>query len=68
MVVLMTPDEIAYLRDDFASESDSEHQPATQPRPNVFSKPGWLSDALLIRLFSWNSEPCGLSAMWLAVM
>jgi len=41
VVVLMTPDEIAYLRSEYASgESDSETQPAAQPRPNVLFEAG----------------------------
>ena len=41
VVVLMTPDEVAYLRSDYASgESDPQRQPAAQARPNVLFEAG----------------------------
>ena len=41
VVVLMTPDEIAYLRDEYSSEdSDPEREPAAQARPNVLFEAG----------------------------
>lgn len=41
VIVLMTPDEIAYLRSEYASgDSDPEAQPATQSRPNVLFEAG----------------------------
>src|SRR5690606_31603713 len=41
VVVLMTPDEIAYLRREFAAhEQDPETQPAPQARPNVLFEAG----------------------------
>ncbi len=41
VVVLLTPDEITYLRREFASdESDPDHSPAAQARPNVLFEAG----------------------------
>lgn len=41
VVILMTPDEIAYLRPEYASgEGDPESQPAAQARPNVLFEAG----------------------------
>lgn len=40
VVVLMTPDEIACLRDEFASQGNTELQPAAQARPNVLFEAG----------------------------
>ena len=41
VVVLMTPDEIAYLRDEYSSEeSDPEREPGAQARPNVLFEAG----------------------------
>ena len=41
VVVLMTPDEIAYLRDEYSSDdSDPEREPAAQARPNVLFEAG----------------------------
>ena len=41
VVVLMTPDEIAYLRLDYASNAeDPEHAPSAQARPNVLFEAG----------------------------
>lgn len=41
VVVLMTPDEVAYLRDEYSSdESDPEREPAAQARPNVLFEAG----------------------------
>ena len=41
VVVLMTPDEIAYLRDEYSSdEYDSERSPGAQARPNVLFEAG----------------------------
>ena len=41
VVVLMTPDEIAYLRDECSSdESDPEREPSAQARPNVLFEAG----------------------------
>lgn len=41
VVVLMTPDEVAYLQTQFASgEADPETQPAAQARPNVLFEAG----------------------------
>ena len=41
VVVLMTPDEIAYLRDECSSdESDPEREPGAQARPNVLFEAG----------------------------
>lgn len=41
IVVLMTPDEIAYLRHEYSSdESDPEHEPGAQARPNVLFEAG----------------------------
>lgn len=41
VIVLMTPDEIAYLRSEYASgDSDPEARPATQSRPNVLFEAG----------------------------
>lgn len=41
IVVLMTPDEVAYLRQEYASsEDDHELQPSAQPRPNVLFEAG----------------------------
>jgi hypothetical protein len=41
VVVLMTPDEIAYLRPEYSSgEADPETQPASQARPNVLFEAG----------------------------
>ena len=41
VVALMTPDEVAYLRDEYSSdESDPEREPAAQARPNVLFEAG----------------------------
>jgi hypothetical protein len=41
IVVLMTPDEIAYLRSEYAhGEDDPDTNPAPQARPNVLFEPG----------------------------
>ena len=41
IVVLMTPDEIAYLRSEYANgDNDPEAQPAAQARPNVLFEAG----------------------------
>lgn len=41
VVVLMTPDEVAYLRSEYASgESDPQRQPEAQARPNVLFEAG----------------------------
>ena len=41
VVVLLTPDEIAYLRDEYSSdESDPERAPGAQARPNVLFEAG----------------------------
>jgi hypothetical protein len=41
IVVLMTPDEVAYLRSEYASsDDDPETQPAAQARPNVLFEAG----------------------------
>lgn len=41
VIVLMTPDEIAYLRSEYASgDSDPEARPAAQSRPNVLFEAG----------------------------
>ena len=41
VVVLLTPDEIAYLRLEYASSgSDPEHAPSAQSRPNVLFEAG----------------------------
>lgn len=41
VVVMMTPDEIAYLRNEYSSgESDPEREPAAQARPNVLFEAG----------------------------
>ena len=41
VVVLMTPDEIAYLRSEYSSDdTDPECEPAAQPRPNVLFEAG----------------------------
>lgn len=39
-VVLLTPDEVAYLRSDIAPQDDPETQPALQARPNVLFEAG----------------------------
>jgi len=40
IVVLMTPDEIAYLRTELATDDDPESKPAAQARPNVLFEAG----------------------------
>lgn len=40
IVVLLTPDEVAYLHPRYAHPGDPETQPATQPRPNVLFEAG----------------------------
>ena len=41
IVVMMTPDEVAYLRSEYASaDDDAEKQPAGQARPNVLFEAG----------------------------
>ncbi len=40
VVVLMTPDEVAYLRTDYASNGDADTQPGAQSRPNVLFEAG----------------------------
>lgn len=40
VVVLLTPDEVSYLRPEFADENDPETQPAAQARPNVLFEAG----------------------------
>jgi hypothetical protein len=40
IVVLLTPDEITYLRSDYASEGDPDMEPAGQARPNVLFEAG----------------------------
>lgn len=40
IVVLETPDDIAYLRGDLADEGDPETSPQPQPRPNVLFEAG----------------------------
>lgn len=40
VVVLMTPDEVAYLRPEFGSQEDPETDPGPQARPNVLFEAG----------------------------
>lgn len=40
VVILMTPDEIAYLRSHYAGDADPEAEPAAQARPNVLFEAG----------------------------
>lgn len=40
IVVLLTPDDIAYLRTEYASDDDPELDPAAQARPNVLFEAG----------------------------
>jgi hypothetical protein len=40
VVVLLTPDEVTYLRPDIVGPDDPETQPATQARPNVLFEAG----------------------------
>ena len=42
VIVLMTPDEIAYLRDEYAlDDADPECKPSPQVRPNVLFEAEW---------------------------
>lgn len=64
VVVLMTPDDIAYLQPTFADgEHDPEATPRARPAPMCFSKPVGQWGETQIGRSLWNWVSCGPLAM-----
>ncbi|MEZ5175496.1 MAG: nucleotide-binding protein [Acidimicrobiia bacterium] len=64
VVVLMTPDEIAYLQLDYASNRDDpEHAPSAQARPNVLFEAGMAFTRTVLDVYGHLYEGVDEAAM-----